>query len=107
MIQRALLALAVLAALSSGRSVAADPDLQVAATAVAENSVSISIHNSDSASETTRITMSVQLSTGAEQTLTSSNVTVAGGATVFITLSAAQTIVAIGDDPEPIPPTFH
>lgn len=106
MVKRALLTVVAIAALSSRPLFADDSNLDVATSGVAENSVSISIHNPDSDAETARITLSVELINGTEQTLTSSNVTVEGGATVSITLSAAHTIVAIGDDPEPISPAY-
>lgn len=104
-IQRILFAFAFVTALGSVGSLAGDPGLEATAVAVVDNSVSISIHNADEDADTARITLSVELVDGTTQTLTSGNVTVAGGATVSISLSAAQRIVAIGDDPDPITPT--
>ena len=105
MFKRILVSLSISALLLSHRPAAAYSNLDVSASGFVSNAIVITIHNADSASETARVTVTVQLSGGVEQTLTSSNVTIEGGSTVSVVLLASQTIVGIGDDPDPIPPS--
>ena len=103
MLKRSLLVCAVLFAILTIPSVAAYADLQVVVTGFGDNHVTISIHNPNSNPETGRAQIPVIYDDGTRQTLTTSNLTLDGGATTSITVTGAHAIVAIGDDPQPIP----
>ena len=77
-------------------------DLQVSASGWSGQTVTIEIHNPNSGSESARVRVTLLLDDSTTVTLTSSNFTLAGGATISVPLSASRTIVAIEDDPEPI-----
>ena len=79
-------------------------DLSVTATLLSDNHVSVSVHNTSSAATSARVVVTVVLDDGTSQTITSPNLSVDGNATISITLTAARTIVGIGDDPQPFPP---
>ena len=106
MSKRALLVCAIVLSLPTVPSAAAYSDIQAAVAGFTDNHVTISVHNPDASPETARVQLSVSFSDGTQQTLTSSNVTVDGGATVTITLTGAHAIVGIGDDPEPFYPAM-
>ncbi len=105
MSRRALFPALILLALGAGRAYAVDPGLEASTSAVVDKTVTVDVRNTDAEAATARIVLTVQLNDGSEQTLVSSNVTVEAGASASVTLSASGTIVAIGDDPEPVPPT--
>ena len=102
---RILVSVFALAAFAFVPSQATEPDLDVVTASVLDRSVVVLVHNDDTEAGTTRITLSVELSGGSSEVLTSSNVTVGGESTVAVTFVASAKIVAIGDGPEPIPPT--
>jgi hypothetical protein len=106
MFKRALIVCAILLSLLAVPSAAAYPDIQVAVAGFTDNHVTISVHNPNSSPETARVQLSVSYGDGTQQTLTTSNITVDGGATVTITLAGAHAIVGIGDDPEPFSPAL-
>jgi hypothetical protein len=65
--------------------------------------ISIDVHNPESTAQTIRVQIAV-LVAGGEEILTSANVVVGPGATSTVTLSASSAILAVGDDPQPLPP---
>ena len=79
-------------------------DLQPVATAVVNNQITIQVDNPNTSAESARIQVAVRVADGATEVLTTSTVTVAGTATLSVTVSATQPIVGIIDDPDPISP---
>ena len=105
MSRRLLVPAAIAVLLFATPTPANNPAVYVEATGFGANTVEVSVHNLDAEPTTLRVTVNVELATGAAQTLTSSNLTVGAWEIASVTLTAAQTIVAIGDDPDPIPPS--
>ena len=103
MSKRAFIICAILLAIPTGPSVAAYSDLQVSVIGFGDTHVTLSLRNPNPAPETGRVQLVVTYDDGTQQTLTTSNVTVDGGTTASITVTGAHAIVAIGDDPQPIP----
>jgi hypothetical protein len=102
---RTILSALALAAIAFVPSQATEPDLEVATASVVDRSIVVLVHNDDVEAGTARVTVSVDLEGGSSQVLTSPNITVQGQSTVAVTFVAAEKIVAIGDGPDPIPPT--
>jgi hypothetical protein len=105
MIKRTLVVLAALI-LSFGAMAADPPEVEVATSAVGGSTVVVAVHNPDGDPEVVRIQVTVVVEGVGQQTLTSPNLVIGGAATVSVSLSATGTIVAIGDSPEPIPPSL-
>lgn len=106
MMNRRFLIVAVLALFLAGSAPAYSPAVGIESLSVAGSQVKVAVHNTDAASRTVRVQVSVIVVGGVQQTLTSGDVTVPAGATVWVTLSASGGIVAIGDDPQPILPSY-
>jgi hypothetical protein len=79
-------------------------DLQASLVGTSGSTVTVSVHNPQSQGESARVTISVSLSGGGTQTLTSPNFAIAAGATKQLHLSAAGPIASITDGPTPIEP---
>jgi hypothetical protein len=88
--------------LSLAPALASLADMQTSVANVTGSTVTISVHNYSVQVETARIQVTVQLSDGSTQTVTSSKFAVGPGATASITLTAGSLISGIIDDPEPI-----
>jgi hypothetical protein len=65
--------------------------------------VTVSVHNTTASDVSGRVQIHVLLSDGTLTTLSSENFTVAGGATIAVTLSAPLALSEIEDNPEPFP----
>jgi hypothetical protein len=79
-------------------------DVQLVGTTVANQHVTVQVGNPNASAESVRIQVVVRVADGSTEVLTTSTVTVAGSSTSSVSVSAANTIVAIIDDPEPISP---
>lgn len=79
-------------------------DLQVSLVGFSGNTLTVSVHNPQSHSETARARAGASLANGDHATLTSANFTLAAGETRSLQLGALSTIVSITDGPEPIEP---
>jgi hypothetical protein len=101
---RILLSTLAVAVLAFVPSQATEPDLEVVAASVVDQTVVVLVYNDDTEAGTARVAVSVELEDGSSEVLMSSNVTVDGQSTVAVTLVAAARIVGIGDGPEPIQP---
>ena len=77
-------------------------DLQVSNSGFAGQTVVVSVHNPTSGPVSGRVRVGVQLGEDLYFLLTSSNFTVAAGATASVSLSAPEPVVAMEEDPEPI-----
>ena len=104
MSQRRFLIIAVLALALAADAPAYSPAVDVETWSVVGSQVRVAVHNTDAGAKTVRVKVSVIVVGGAQQTLTSGEVTILAGSTVWVTLTASNPIVAIGDDPQPILP---
>ena len=105
MMKRRIVLIALCAALVFGAAPAATPTVAIESSYFTGRTVTVAVHNADlGAKAVIRVRVTVVLVGGAEQTLMSGKVTVPPGATVYVTLTASATIVAIGDDPQPVLP---
>jgi len=95
--------LCALVLLVAGTVAAIERVVEATIVEVAGPAVVIGVYNPESTAQTVRVQLAVFVS-GGEEILTSANVTVGAMATSYVTLTAASTIVAIGDDPDPIMP---
>jgi len=87
-----------------GMSLAQAPGTVVVGTSVLGNQISVAIHNPSASAETSRVQVVVSLADGTTVTLVTGNITVAGGATTTVSLTASTSIVSITEDPQPISP---
>jgi|SoiMethySBSTD1v2_1073268.scaffolds.fasta_scaffold12323_11 hypothetical protein len=97
--------LCALVLLAAGTVAAIERVVEATVVEFAGPTVVVGVYNPESAAQTVRVQLAVLVSGGGEEILTSANVTVGAGATSYVTLIAASTIVAIGDDPDPIMPS--
>jgi hypothetical protein len=81
---------------------AVNPGLQVTATGWSGQSVTVAIHNASANAVSGRVRVTLQLDDETLDTLTSGDITVPGGATISIALSASRPVSGIEDNPEPI-----
>ena len=77
-------------------------DLQTSVAGVSGSTVTISVHNAGQQMESVKVQVTVQLSDGSTQTMTSSKIVVAAGGTASITVTAGSYVSGITDDPEPM-----
>ncbi len=104
MLKRTLVSMLVLCLATGGVMWASATDPQIVGASVSGNQVNVSLHNPDASPETARVQVSVVLADGSTRTLVTGNVTVDGGATTSVSLTASDAIVAIVEDPQPISP---
>jgi len=83
---------------------ASSTEPQIVGTSVSGNQISVALHNPDASPETARVQVSVFLADGTTRTLVTPNVTVDGGSTTSVSITASDAIVAIVEDPQPISP---
>ncbi|HZN56104.1 MAG TPA: hypothetical protein VFB67_12370 [Candidatus Polarisedimenticolaceae bacterium] len=94
----------VLALLAASSPISATPaDVHVTGSTVSGNQVAVTIQNVGSSPQSTRIQVSAQLANGSIVTLLSAEVSVGAGSSAVVTVSASAPIVAINEDPQPIP----
>jgi hypothetical protein len=104
MLKKALVSVFVLL-LSTVSVLAADStETQVVGATLSGNQINVSLHNPDASPDTARVQVSVGLADGTIRTLVTGNVTVEGGGTTSVSLTASDAIVAIIEDPQPISP---
>jgi hypothetical protein len=78
-------------------------DLQVSASGLSGQTVTLSVHNPTSGPVSARVRVVVRVDEQTFYLLTSASFTVAGGATTSVTLSAPEPVAEIEDNPEPFP----
>jgi hypothetical protein len=78
-------------------------DLQASASGFSGQTVAVSVHNPTSGAVTARVHLWVRVGDDTYYHLTSSNFSVAAGATISVSLSAPAPVVEIIDEPDPIP----
>lgn len=102
MLKRLLLGVLFLLA-SAFQPLFADPsDLQVVATTVQSDQITFQVGNTNASAESAQIQVTVRVTGGSIEVLTTPTLTVPGSATSAVTVSASDTIIEIIDDPEPI-----
>ena len=82
------------------------PSAVIVGTSVSGNQISVAIHNPSTSAETSRVQVVVNLGDGTTVTLVTGNITIDGGATTTVSLSASCSIVSITEDPQPISPLY-
>ncbi len=82
------------------------PGAVIVGSSVLGNQISVAIHNPSASAETSRVQVVVNLGDGTTVTLVSGNITVDGGATTTVSLTASGSIVSITEDPQPISPLY-
>ncbi len=85
-------------------SLASYSDLQPSVVGYTNSTVTISVYNPNTQSETGRVQLTVQLDNGTRETLTSSNFTVMAGQSLQVQLTATRPVTTVFDTPEPIEP---
>jgi len=65
--------------------------------------ITVAVHNPEGTAQTVQVQVAVLCASG-EEILTSGSVVVGPGATSYVTLTAASTIVSVQDGPDPIMP---
>ena len=81
---------------------AVNPSLEVVSTGWSGSTVTVTVHNASASVASGRVRITLCLDDQSLDTLTSGDFTVAAGATISITLSAARPVYEIEDNPEPI-----
>src|SRR5580765_8418594 len=79
-------------------------DLQASTSGVSGQTVTVAVHNPTSGAVTARVHFWVRVGDDTYYHLTSSNFSVASGATISVSLSAPAPVVEIVDEPDPISP---
>jgi hypothetical protein len=106
MLKKMLMSAFVLS-VSTASVLSADPtETQIVGATVSGNQISVSLHNPDASPDTARVQVSVGLADGTIRTLVTGNVTLEGGGTTSVWLTASDAIVAIIEDPQPISPAY-
>jgi len=82
------------------------PGAVIVGTSISGNQVSVAIHNPSASPETSRVQVVVNLGGGTTVTLVTGNITLDGGATTTVSLTASCSIVSITEDPQPISPVY-
>jgi hypothetical protein len=79
-------------------------DLQPIAATIENDQITIHVENPTATAESARMQVAVRLANGSTAVLTSAPLTVPGSTTSTVTVSAANTVSEILDDPQPISP---
>ena len=78
-------------------------DITVTAVQWTGTSITLSVHNPTASTESVRVRVTVNVTGGGTDTLTSDPLTLGSGETRTVVLDASDTILSVSDDPEPIP----
>jgi hypothetical protein len=104
MLRRLFVGAALLLASSFQPLFADASDVRVVGTTVVDSQITFQIQNSNSTAEPVRVQVAVRVADGSTDVLTTTTVTVPASATTTVTVSAADTVVEIIDDPNPVSP---
>jgi len=100
---KALCALVLVCAVAGwAPALAVNPGFQVTMTGTVGPVVLLSVHNTTGIPVSGRVRVTVRLVDDTYETLTSGAFTLAGGATISVTLTSIATVSEIEDSPEPI-----